>query len=58
MIFFSKHYNAHHYFGGENMQLVQPDLFSFAVDFFFLLNLMFGSSVTLQARVSGIVPRR
>lgn len=39
--------------GGENMQLVQPDLFSFAVDFSFfcLFNLVFGSGVTLQTSV-------
>lgn len=53
-VFFLQALQCPQFFGGENMQLVQPDLFSFAVDFFFLFflkNLVFGSSVTLQTRV-------
>lgn len=36
--FSSKHYNAHNSLGVKNMQLVQPDLFSFAVDFSFFFS--------------------
>lgn len=51
--FFLEALQCPQFFGGENMQLVQPDLFSFAVDFSFfcLLNLVFGSGVTLQTSI-------
>lgn len=40
--FFSKHYNTHHSLGGDDKQLVQPDLLCFAVNFlssFFFLEI-------------------